>query len=763
MKKLLPYLILSPAAFPLSISAWAQCHVPMHIKTTTNYCLPAQLDVSVDGVTDQPREIVWYKDGQRFDSAFQLSGQGIDATQTVTYGSGTGSGPNQFNGLAAMVVDQYSNIYAADAGNARVMKFTRIPSNATLLAGGNGFGTATNQLPGVHNIFVDYAGNLYTRDANLRIMKWPPGATNGTVIATAASPSWQKYGYGLYVDCQENLYVSNTDLGQVEKWPPGATTPIIIAGGNGPGNAANQLNGPTTLCMDDTGNLYILDENNYRVQKWSPGATTGITVAGGNGYGHADNQVVASGMWVDGQGVVFVVNSTGSIPNYRVEKWVPGAATGVPTLSAPNDNNHNGPWNVAMDPDGNILVSDASAGIIIKYLQIVGSTSLLLSPTQIGTYYAVWTDMQGHSVTTDSIHLDTAKHNIPSLAITASATSTAVCTPITFAAQPANLSGPPTFQWEVSGVKAGGDSSSYTNNLFANGDQVYCIMTSDTGCTTHAATDTSNIITLSIDPHGTASVAITADPPAICKGDTATFLATVTNGSAHPTFEWLLDGKSIEGDDSAAYHSDSLSNGDVLYCLITSDDVCGLAKSNSIALPVHDPPTVAANQVVDIAYGKSLTLDPIVNGDVATWRWKPSTGLSDSTIRNPIAKPPASILYTLTITSPGGCRDSGTIKIDVYTPLSIPNAFTPDGDGRNDIFYVLGAPADSRLEEFVVFDRWGQAVFRTHDTAPGDRNAGWNGNSNGRPAPPDTYAYIAVLRFANGTRQVYKGTVTLIR
>mgnify|MGYP003580602620 CR=1 FL=1 len=65
---------------------------------------------------------------------------------------------------------------------------------------------------------------------------------------------------------------------------------VTVAGGNGQGNAANQLYGPDRLYVDAAGVIYIPDLSNNRVQKWMPGATSGVTVAGGNGAGAAASQ-----------------------------------------------------------------------------------------------------------------------------------------------------------------------------------------------------------------------------------------------------------------------------------------------------------------------------------------------------------------------------------------------------------------------------------------------------------------------------------------
>jgi len=95
--------------------------------------------------------------------------------------------------------------------------------------------------------------------------------------------------------------------------------------------------------------------------------------------------------------------------------------------------------------------------------------------------------------------------------------------------------------------------------------------------------------------------------------------------------------------------------------------------------------------------------------------------------------------------------------------LSIPNAFTPNGDGHNDLFYVLGSPTGSLVQDFAVFNRTGMEVFHVHDAAPGDPTFAWDGRFHGSPVQAGTYVYMVVMQFAGGGRQLYKGTVIVIR
>jgi gliding motility-associated-like protein len=132
-----------------------------------------------------------------------------------------------------------------------------------------------------------------------------------------------------------------------------------------------------------------------------------------------------------------------------------------------------------------------------------------------------------------------------------------------------------------------------------------------------------------------------------------------------------------------------------------------------------------------------------------------STGQSTPAI--PILNPG---LYTLQVTDSNNCIGLDSINIiDSICPqyVYLPNAFTPNGDGKNDIFRPVFAGAASTFR-FAVYDRWGRAVFVT--TTPGD---GWDGTSGGRPQPAGTYVWECVYRLYQEPERMQRGTVILIR
>jgi len=89
--------------------------------------------------------------------------------------------------------------------------------------------------------------------------------------------------------------------------------------------------------------------------------------------------------------------------------------------------------------------------------------------------------------------------------------------------------------------------------------------------------------------------------------------------------------------------------------------------------------------------------------------------------------------------------------------LLIPNAFTPNNDGQNDIFKIRNM-TDERLIDFRVFNRWGTILYRSTDP-----NGGWDGTNKGQPQPVGVYGYVIQIGYPDGYIETYKGTVTLLK
>jgi gliding motility-associated-like protein len=96
------------------------------------------------------------------------------------------------------------------------------------------------------------------------------------------------------------------------------------------------------------------------------------------------------------------------------------------------------------------------------------------------------------------------------------------------------------------------------------------------------------------------------------------------------------------------------------------------------------------------------------------------------------------------------------VPVDAKKVIAVPSAFSPNGDGMNDVLYVRGF----RIASFHmrVFDRWGKEVFDTED-----KEKGWDGRQNGNELPADTYGYVIDVAYTDGTREQKSGSITLLR
>ena len=140
------------------------------------------------------------------------------------------------------------------------------------------------------------------------------------------------------------------------------------------------------------------------------------------------------------------------------------------------------------------------------------------------------------------------------------------------------------------------------------------------------------------------------------------------------------------------------------------------------------------------------------------YNWTPAWNSSNPNDSSNIVSPSESTTYYVYSINDLGCRsvDSIYVNIDYRDKLFIPTAFSPNGDGVNDIFKVVNLTFQS-IQEFKVMNRWGQEVFSASD------NRGWNGKYKGKDQDPATYYYLIRVAFPDGPTKTYKGDVILVR
>ena len=112
-----------------------------------------------------------------------------------------------------------------------------------------------------------------------------------------------------------------------------------------------------------------------------------------------------------------------------------------------------------------------------------------------------------------------------------------------------------------------------------------------------------------------------------------------------------------------------------------------------------------------------------------------------------------------------GCQDIDAVRVTVRIrrDVYIPNGFSPNNDGVNDILMIYAGEGVERILEFDIYDRWGESVFYVSNFLPNDPLYGWNGFFRSQPAPLDVYVYYARVLYKDGNEKLLKGDILLAR
>ena len=209
---------------------------------------------------------------------------------------------------------------------------------------------------------------------------------------------------------------------------------------------------------------------------------------------------------------------------------------------------------------------------------------------------------------------------------------------------------------------------------------------------------------------------------------------------------------------SATTVSDPIARPDssIVYTVKVSNDC--FSATATVDVNVHPLPIVNAGTDTTIFRNTPATLNGTTNG--TTYYWYPADNVQDATSLTTPATPLNTIKYYLYAGTAYGCYnlDSVVITVEPYTLLLVPTAFTPNGDGVNDIFRIVRYLNIEKLEEFAVYDRWGEKVFSTDILTDG-----WNGTYKGHAEDMGVYVwYVRALTF-DGQEIFKKGNVTLVR
>jgi gliding motility-associated-like protein len=246
----------------------------------------------------------------------------------------------------------------------------------------------------------------------------------------------------------------------------------------------------------------------------------------------------------------------------------------------------------------------------------------------------------------------------------------------------------------------------------------------------------------------------------LCAGEQTQITVTNQNPSINFTYSWSPN-SIIASQPNATTVIVNPPTTQYLYITASASNGCLIEDSILItASNLGNIPVVATASEYIVIEGTTVTLTGTPSAGYTT-TWTPITGVTNPSIAQTTANMTTTTLFNYTVTD-GICTKSDTVLVKVLEFVCgdpfifIPNAFSPNKDGNNDILYVRGILVDQMT--FRVFDRWGEMVFES--TSP---SVGWDGSFKGKLCDPDVYDYYLDVTCIDGQKNLIKGNITLLK
>mgnify|MGYP001473402105 CR=1 FL=1 len=335
------------------------------------------------------------------------------------------------------------------------------------------------------------------------------------------------------------------------------------------------------------------------------------------------------------------------------------------------------------------------------------------------------------SATSNDIAITVTQPVTPSISISG---NTSMCegSSITFSATTTNGGTSPVYQWMLNNNPVGNNNNSYTATGLQSGDVIHCELTSNAGCVTNNNA-LSNTISITVYPNPVVNLDKT---PTLCEGTSKQLQAgnfasyLWNNGSTAPSL--------------------TVSQTGTYYVTVTDASGCEGSDTTKITSLIPTPKNFLPKDSIFCEFN-SFVLQP--SGNYTSWLWNDNSTNSQLQVTQPG-------LYWLEVITPDNCRGRDSVLYTVkncFPQIHFPNAFSPDGNGRNDLFKPI-VTGDPDRYEFAVYNRWGQRIFYTNDP-----RRGWDGTISGIAQPSSVFVWSCTYQFSGEVSKTEKGTVLLIR
>lgn len=313
---------------------------------------------------------------------------------------------------------------------------------------------------------------------------------------------------------------------------------------------------------------------------------------------------------------------------------------------------------------------------------------------------------------------------------------------------------PVNYQWhfgEPASTDNGSMAESPRHNYNAAGEyQANVTVGTAYGCTAREA------VNVTIPPPYILKVSAYPDTT-ICKGD-----AVILHASGAVRYVWApADGLNNTASAAPAARPD----------ITTIYQVTGYSTGDCqvdtarVQVVVKNLPGITLPQDTTVGTGSSFLLPVSYTPDAVTWSWAPNQYLDCIQCATPVSSPHSPITYRVVTANQWGCSDTASIAVRLICKegkVFIPNTFTPNGDGLNEIFYPRGKGV-SEVIYFYIYNRWGQLIYSHSHFQLNDISSGWKGTFKGQKLDPGVYIYQTSMRCESGDIFQLNGNITLLR
>ncbi len=183
------------------------------------------------------------------------------------------------------------------------------------------------------------------------------------------------------------------------------------------------------------------------------------------------------------------------------------------------------------------------------------------------------------------------------------------------------------------------------------------------------------------------------------------------------------------------------------------------------SLLVHPLPVITVPPLLTKIVGVPIIIPGTYSNNVTSYLWSPSTSLSCADCPQPVSTTKFDTKYLVSVVDSNGCKNNAQVQVIVLckgATIFVPNTFSPNGDGVNDVFYARGVGLD-RVKSLRVFNRWGEVVFEQRDFPVNNPQYGWNGKHKGGKQQPDVYVYQVEIFCENSEIIRFNGNIALIQ